>query len=307
MVSKGRDGRAGIDAALVRRLIAAQFPEWRDLPVEPVAFDGWDNRTYRLGEDMTVRLPTAAAYVPAVVKENEWIPRLAPFLPVDVPPILGMGTPGEGYGFPWSVRGWLDGIAADQASVEDLSAFALAVADFLLALQSCSTEGAPPAGAHSFYRGASPSYYDDETRFCLKALEGRIDTAAAAEVWDAALDAECGSEATWFHGDVAAGNLLVADGALSAVIDFGTCGVGDAACDLVIAWTMFSGRSRAVFRDAVNKGAVGQDDGMWARARGWALWKALLGLVEKGGPAGVRDDERLRIVHDVVEEHRMRA
>jgi aminoglycoside phosphotransferase (APT) family kinase protein len=72
------DGRAGIDVALVRRLVDAQFPQWSGLSIEPLAAEGWDNRTYRLGADMSVRLPTAEGYVPAVAKENEWLPRLAP-------------------------------------------------------------------------------------------------------------------------------------------------------------------------------------------------------------------------------------
>ena len=91
MVSYGPDGRAGIDAGLVERLIEAQFPQWAGLPVTPVEVDGWDNRTYRLGPAMTVRLPTAAGYVPAVAKENEWLPRLAPALSVAVPRVLGLG------------------------------------------------------------------------------------------------------------------------------------------------------------------------------------------------------------------------
>lgn len=298
MGSHDEDGRAGIDAGLVARLVAAQFPEWAGLPVVPVAFDGWDNRTYRLGESMTVRLPTAAGYVPAVEKENEWIPRLAPSLPVAVPPVLSMGSPGEGYPFPWSVRGWIEGESADRAVVDNVSGFAAAVADFLLALQACDTTGAPEAGEHSWFRGAPPAHYDEETRRCLKSLEGRIDTVAAAAVWDAALEAEWKGEPVWFHGDVAAGNLLVADGLLAAVIDFGTSGVGDPACDLVIAWTMFSGESRRSFRSA-----VGQDDGVWARARGWVLWKALLGLAGAVGTAAACDASNLRIVADVIDEH----
>ncbi|MFC7586626.1 phosphotransferase [Nonomuraea antimicrobica] len=143
------DGRAGIDAALVKRLIAAQFPQWAGLPVVPVEIDGWDNRTYRLGDDMTVRLPTAAGYVPAVAKENEWLPRLAPSLPVAVPPILGMGAPGEGYPFPWSVRGWLPGETAGRGRVDDLARFAVSVAEFVHALQRCDTAGGPPAGEAS--------------------------------------------------------------------------------------------------------------------------------------------------------------
>ncbi|WP_350224906.1 phosphotransferase [Arthrobacter sp. efr-133-TYG-104] len=100
----------------------------------------------------------------------------------------------------------------------------------------------------------------------------------ASAVWDAALEANWAGDPVWFHGDVASGNLLEAEGALTAVIDFGTSGVGDPACDLVIASTMFTGQSREAFRQT-----VAQDDGMWARARGWALWKALLGLANSNG------------------------
>lgn len=273
MVTTPPDGRAGIDAALVKRLVAAQFPQWSGMPVTPVEVDGWDNRTFRLGDDMTARLPTAAGYVPAVAKENNWLPRLAPSLPVAVPPILAMGAPGEGYPFPWSVRGWLSGETADRGHIDDVSQFAVSVAEFILALQRCDAAGGPLAEEHSWFRGASPAHYDDETRRCLAALKGRIDTGQAAAVWEAALAAQWRGAPVWFHGDIAAGNLLVADGKLTAVIDFGTSGVGDPACDLVIAWGMFSGESREAFRRA-----VGQDDDAWARARGWALWKSLLTL-----------------------------
>jgi len=275
MVSTFRDGRAGIDASLVRRLIATQFPQWSGLPVTPVEVDGNDNRTYRLGQDLTVRLPTAPGYVPAVAKENDWLPRLAPALPLAVPRILAKGHPGEGYPFPWSVRGWLPGHTVDRARIDDLPQFAISLAEFILALQRCDTAGGPIAGEHSWFRGASPAYYDAETRRCLAALTGQVDVARATAVWNAALNARWSGPPVWFHGDVASGNLLVEGGKLSAVIDFGTAGVGDPACDLVIAWTTFSGESRQAFRQA-----VGQDDGTWARARGWALWKALLVLSE---------------------------
>lgn len=273
MTEGGPDGRAGIDADLVRRLVAAQFPRWRDLPVTPVAVDGWDNRTYRLGDDMTVRLPTGPGYVPGVAKESRWLPVLAPSLPVAVPTVLGDGVPGLGYPYPWSVRRWLPGRTADPAEIPDLPAFAVAVAEFLHALQRCDATGGPAGGAHSFHRGAPVAHYDEATRRCLTLLADRVDTTRARVVWEAALDAEWHGTPMWFHGDVAAGNLLVADGRLTAVIDFGTSGVGDPACDLVIAWTMFDGESHAAFRDAMDV-----DDGMWARARGWALWKALLVL-----------------------------
>jgi aminoglycoside phosphotransferase (APT) family kinase protein len=292
------DGRAGIDAALVCRLIAAQFPRWSGLPVRPVEVDGWDNRTYRLGTDMTVRLPTAAGYVPAVVKENEWLPRLAPGLPVAVPEVLAVGRPGEGYPFPWSVRGWLPGETADRARIDDLASFAVSVAEFIRALQRCDTAGGPLAGEHSFYRGASPAHYDQDTRRYLAQLAGHVDTARAAAVWAAALAADRTGRPVWFHGDIAAGNLLVADGKLAAVIDFGTSGVGDPACDLVIAWTMLAGESRRAFR-----AAVGPDHGTRARARGWALWKALLMMAENLGTDDALAAEQFRVINEVLADH----
>ena len=290
------DGRAGIDAALVRRLIATQFPQWRELPVTPVAVDGWDNRTYRLGADMSVRLPTAASYTPAVEKEDRCLPILAPSLPVAVPTPLATGRPGEGYPFCWSVRPWLDGRTALAEPPADLASFAIALADFLMALQRIDATDGPIAGGHSFYRGASPKYYDNETRECLWALRGRIDTAGAAAVWEAALATTWARAPVWFHGDVASGNLLVRDGRLRAVIDFGTCGVGDPACDLVIAWTFFHAQSREIFRDRVQ-----QDADTWARARGWVLWKALISLGDDADEAAWALN--VRIVKEVIADH----
>ncbi|RZQ61239.1 aminoglycoside phosphotransferase family protein [Amycolatopsis suaedae] len=298
MVAAPPDGRAGIDAGLVRRLIATQFPRWRDLPVTPVEFDGWDNRTYRLGADMTVRLPTAEGYVPAVAKESTWLPRLAPRLPVPVPEILADGVPGEGYPYPWSVRRWLPGEQANRARIDDPVRFAVDVAEFVRALWRCDTTGGPAAGAHSWYRGGSPAHYDAETRRCLAQLAGRVDTGRATAVWEAALAAEWTGRPVWFHGDISVGNLLVADGKLAAVIDFGTSGVGDPACDLIIAWNTFTGRTREAFRDA-----VGQDDGTWARARGWTLWKALFVLAGCIDSDPVNAAEQHRIIDEVLADH----
>jgi aminoglycoside phosphotransferase (APT) family kinase protein len=292
------DGRAGIDADLVKRLIASQFPQWGRLPVSPVAVDGWDNRTYRLGDDMTVRLPTAEGYAPAVDKENRWLPVLASSLPVPVPPVLGKGAPGEGYPFSWSVRGWLDGETAGPDRIDDLSHFAAAVAEFILALQGIDPTDGPQAGAHSFHRGASPAYYDDETRRSLAVLDGRVDVQRASAVWDAALAASWQGPPLWFHGDIGSGNLLVRNGKLAAVIDFGTSGVGDPACDLVIAWTMFSGDSREAFRSTVR-----QDPAMWARARGWALWKALICVAEYTDTDPERAAEHRRVINEVLADH----
>ncbi|MEU4197240.1 aminoglycoside phosphotransferase family protein [Kribbella sp. NPDC026611] len=266
-----QDGRAGIDAELVRRLVAQQFPQWADLPVTPVKVDGWDNRTYRLGSGLTARLPTAESYVAAIDKEHTWLPVLAPHLPVEIPTAVAKGAPGFGYPHPWAIRRWISGETASYDTVGDLDDFARSIAAFILALQSVDTAGGPLAGAHSFYRGASLQHYHDETVEALTMLKGRTDTDLAAEVWAAALASPYDGPPVWFHGDIAHGNLLVQDGKLSAVIDFGTSGVGDPACDLVIAYTFFTGSSRTTFRSAVT-----QDAAMWSRARAWTLWKALI-------------------------------
>ena len=276
-----------IDVPLVCRLVAAQFSQWAGLPVRPVALSGWDNRTFHLGADMTVRLPSAAGYVPAVEKEQRWLPTLAPHLPLPIPAPIAKGVPGEGYPWPWSINRWLDGENATLDRIADLTRFGEDLAVFLIALQRVDGTGGPLAGAHSFYRGSSLTHYDAETRWAITALGDRIDGGAATALWEAALAATWPGPPVWFHGDVAAGNLLVRHGRLAAVIDFGTSGVGDPACDTVIAWTLLSGASRAAFRTA-----LGADDAMWARGRGWALWKALI-TFDDTDPAKATDARRV--------------
>jgi aminoglycoside phosphotransferase (APT) family kinase protein len=231
---------------------------------------GWDNRTFRLGARLSVRLPSAAAFAPQVEKEHRWLPILASHLPLPIPEPLAMGAPGEGYPWPWSVRGWLDGAPMSQFPAEP-AGLAHALAAFLAALHRIEAAGGPPPAPHNFHRGGSLAVYDAETRAALAALAGRIETAAAAKVWDAALGSAWASAPVWVHGDVAPGNLLVRDGRLSAVIDFGSMAVGDPACDLAIAWTHFTGVSRDTFR-----AVLPLDPATWARGRGWALWKALI-------------------------------
>ncbi len=255
----------------VERLIAAQFPQWAHLPVTPVEPGGWDNRTFRLGGTMTVRMLSSPGHAGQAEKEQRWLPVLAPQLPLPVPVPLAAGVPGEGYPYGWSVYPWIDGSPASLDGITDLVAFAETLADFLEALAAVDPTGGPPPAAHGGFRGAPLTTYDDETRRTVAALGDRIDGRAALRVWDEALAAPFAGPPVWFHGDVAAGNLLVRGGRLAAVIDFGCTGVGDPACDLAIAWTLLHGESRRVFR-----AALGVDDGMWARGRGWVLWKELI-------------------------------
>jgi aminoglycoside phosphotransferase (APT) family kinase protein len=289
-----------IDAALVGRLVAAQFPQWAGLRIRPVANGGWDNRTFHLGDGMAVRMPSAARYVAQVEKEQRWLPRLAPLLPLPVPAPLAMGAPGEGYPWPWSVCRWLDGDTATAERIADLLRFAADLAGFLAALQRIDTADGPAAGPHSFWRGGPLATYDAETRQAIATLEGRIDTEAVTAVWEAALAATWRGPPVWFHGDVSPGNLLVQAGRLSAVIDFGCCGVGDPACDLAIAWTVFEGESREAFR-----AALPLDAGAWARGCGWALWKALIVWAALPGANPLDAEQSPSIVEAVLADHRL--
>lgn len=275
--------RVPVDEAMVAGLIADQFPHWAGLPVVRVRPGGWDNRTFRLGEDKLVRLPAAAPYVAAVEREQTWLPRLAPHLPLPIPAPLAVGKPGRGYPFPWSVIAWIDG--APLHAVPDLDQMRLArdLARFLSALYAIDARDGPAAGAHNFHRGGDLAVYDGETRAALEALEGRLDGAAAVALWEAALATGWEGPPVWVHGDVAPGNLLARDGRLCAVIDFGSSGVGDPACDLAFAWTSLDDDARDAFRTD-----LGLDDGTWLRGQAWALWKALIVVA---GAAGVHTRE----------------
>ncbi len=267
--------KVDITVSLVGQLVTAQFPEWADLPIKPVEFDGWDNRTFRLGEDMAVRLPSAECYSGQVEKEQRWLPRLAPLLPLHIPIPLAMGVPAAGYPWHWSVYRWIEGEKATIECIDDLHRFATTLARFLAALQQIDAAGGPPPGQHNFFRGGPLAIYDTETRDAIAVLHGKIDSDAVTAAWEAALKATWHGTPVWLHGDLSASNLLVRRGRLSAVIDFGCSGVGDPACDLTIAWTLFSGESREAFC-----AALPVDGATWARGRGWALWTGVSKLAE---------------------------
>jgi aminoglycoside phosphotransferase (APT) family kinase protein len=268
---------------LARRLVDSQFPQWADLAVTRVEPGGHDNRTFRLGDHLSVRLPSGEAYAAQVEKEQRWLPVLAPQLPLPIPAPLAKGIPGDGYLYAWSVLRWLEGEPATAENIADLTAFATELAGFLVALQDIDARGGPAAGPHNFFRGGPLATYEQETYDAIDALGDEIDRDAVLAAWDDAMATEWERDPVWVHGDVAVGNLLVRDGRLAGVIDFGSSGVGDPACDVVIAWALLAGESRAAFRRTLDV-----DDGTWARGRGWALWKSLITLagdLERGPEA----------------------
>ena len=292
-------GDVTIDAALVRELISAQFPQWIDLPIRSVAQSGWDNRTFHLGESMLVRMPSSAEYASQVEKEHEWLPKLAPLLPVAIPVPLATGEPAQGYPWKWSIYQWLPGESAASAQIPDLCAFAAELAQFLVALQRIDPAGGPLPGPHSFYRGGALKICDAKTREAIARLATKIDASTATEVWEAALATIWQCPPVWVHGDISAGNLLVQDGRLSAVIDYGQLTIGDPACDLSITWTLFKDESREVFREK-----LALDADTWKRGRAWALWKALIiaaGMTESNNIEGAQS---LRIINEVIADHK---
>jgi len=262
--------RVGIDTSLVQRLVASQFPEWARLPLRPLVPGGWDHHSFRLGDAMLIRLPSAEPYAAQVQKERRWLPVLAPALPLAIPTPLALGEPAEGYPWHWTIYRWIDGeSAADRIDVGDGLDFASTLASFLDALQHVDCRDAPVPGVHNFFRGGPLSTYDAEARQAFRALDGKIDAGAALKLWQAAACTTWDRIPVWIHGDMSAGNLLVREGRLVAVIDFGNLAAGDPACDLAIAWTFLTRQSRSVFRSALPL-----DDDTWLRGRAWALWKA---------------------------------
>ncbi len=288
-----------IDVSLVQKLIATQFPQWADLPIKPVEFSGWDNRTFHLGEHMTVRLPSDMAYASQVENEQYWLPKLAPFLPLQIPEPLAKGKPAEGYPLPWSVYQWLDGKTASIDRINNLSQFATALAEFLIALQHCDVTGGPMAGPQNFYRGGPLATYDAETRQAIATLGDRIDVDTVTAVWNEALASTWNRSPVWVHGDIAIGNLLVEEGCLKAVIDFGQLCIGDPACDLAIAWTFFKNESREAFRSTLSL-----DNGTWARARGWALWKALIICAALSGTNPLEVEKSWLVLDEILADYK---
>ena len=259
------------DAALVRRLLAGQFPQWADLAISPVVSYGTDHDISRLGDDLAARLPRIGWATKQAAKEAEWLPKLAPHLPLAVPLQLAMGHPAEGYPFAWSVYEWLPGENAN-GTIDDLDQAAVDLAAFVHALRRIEVTGAHRRSPGS--RGAPLAECDEAVRRSIGQLGDRIDGNAALRSWEESLRASpWNGQEVWVHGDLLPGNLLVVDGRLSAVIDFGCLNVGDPACDLQPAWNVFADESRARFRSELQV-----DDESWLRGRGWALYQAVLAL-----------------------------
>ena len=268
------DDEVETSVALVAQLLRAQFPQWADLPITPVSSAGTDNALYRLGAELAVRLPRVPWVTGQVAQEQQWLPRLAPFLPLAIPIPLARGEPAAGSPWRWSVYRWLAGENTTFERLADPCQAAMDLAYFITALQRIDATDGPLPGAHNSWRGEPLTERDDLVRNAITTLCALFDEKAMTTVWDAAMTAPAWQHPpVWIHSDLQVGNLLAQQGRLNAVIDFGCLGVGDPACDVMVAWLFLTAETRAIFRTVLQV-----DDATWARGRGWALAFGLTAL-----------------------------
>lgn len=254
------------DADLPRSLIARQFPHWAHLPLSHVNSSGTDNHIWRLGSALAIRMPKADWAAESVARECEFLPRLHG-LPLAIPNVVARGMPEEGYPYVWSVYEWIEGDAAGVDTLDDPVQAARDLAGFILAMRARDASGGPVSGSGNNLRGGPLTPRDQHTRKAIAILASEIDAPRAIDMWNIAVAAPLSeSRDVWIHSDLKEGNLLMRDGRLAAVIDFGMLAVGDRAVDLTPAWSCFEGPARIAFLAALNP-----DSASVVRARGWTL------------------------------------
>lgn len=265
-----------ITSSLVRSLVSEQFPQWSELPIRPVEVQGWDNRTFRLGERMAVRLPSADGYVAGLVREEQSLAILGSRFGVAIPRVVATGAASAAFNRPWSVREWIEGHTLTAVAESERKSAISSLGDALRELQTCDTLGGPWAGSASAYRGCHISAVGEEIPDRLAQLDRRQAERCRA-LWDAAVGTAWAGPPVWVHGDVAPGNMLFdSRGRLVALIDFGQTCVGDPACDLAFAWLSCSSPERDRLRDRLEL-----PEDAWLRGAAWALWKALISSPEE--------------------------
>jgi aminoglycoside phosphotransferase (APT) family kinase protein len=266
------EGQLDIDERLVRGLLERQFARWAGLPLERVPSDGTVNAIFRLGDDKSVRLPLVDHATRDLERELRWLPLFASHTPIEVPAVVAVGHPDDRYPYRWAVLRWLPGRTWDQAAVGDERRAAEDLAGFVLAVRALDPADGPRSDAGG--RGAPVRHRDELVREAIELVFHDFRPEELTEAWERSLEApDWAGPPTWLHADLLPGNVLVADGRIAGILDFGAVCVGDPACDVMPAWTLFSPSARAAYRRAL---AV--DDAMWLRARGWALSIGLIAL-----------------------------
>ncbi len=291
-------GELEITEPLVRRLLAAQFPQWAHLTLARVPSAGTDNALFRLGDAMVVRLPRIHWASGQPAKEHTWLPYLAPHLPLAIPQPLALGEPTDTYPWQWAIHGWCAGEDATRARMSDPRQTAIDLAHFVAAMQQVAVPAGLTPEMLPGGRGEPLAARDARVRAAIAALHGMLDTRAATAVWEAALAAPPWSgPPVWLHGDLQVGNLLAVHGRLHAVIDFGCLGLGDPACDIMSAWLYLDSETRDFFRAVLQV-----DDAAWLRGRGWALSVGLIALPYYQDTNPVLAAIALRAIEETIDE-----
>jgi aminoglycoside phosphotransferase (APT) family kinase protein len=260
-----------IDKDLAAQLIKEQFPQWHELPIRPVVNSGWDNRTFHLGDAMSIRIPSSKEYAPQIIKEYDYLPQLAKTIRIcKITTPLALGLPSVQYPWHWSINSWINGNTVSISNISSMTQFAEDLGALLNQFQRVDAKNGPVAGAHNFHRGGDLSVYTADVEASLLKMMGKKEQTLAKQLWTDAIATQWDKAPVWVHGDIAVGNILVDQGKLCAIIDFGQLAVGDPACDLAIAWNFFTGESRLRFKEQ-----VALDGNTWMRALGWTFWKTL--------------------------------
>lgn len=293
-----------VSPALVRRLLAAQHPQWADLPLTVAGEWGTDHAMYRLGDALVVRLPRIGWAVKAVAAEQRWLPFLGPQLPVEIPDVVATGEPGEGYPWPWTVLTWIEGAHPPTVDWWGAEQLAVDLARFNRALGAIDPADGPVAGSPGGpQRGIPIRLRDEQVRACIARVADEFDADALLAAWEAdAFVADHDGAPVWVHGDLTPGNLLLRDGRLAGVLDFGGIAVGDPSVGLLPAWNLFAGQARQTFRDFSNA-----DDATWRRGRAWALSIAAVALPYYRDTFPAICELSRRVVAEVLADHEREA
>lgn len=261
------EGQLEISTELVRRLLDEQFPDWAGLPITQVRSTGTVNALFRLGDELSVRLPLMPHHADDLARELRWLPVLAPRLPIMVPRAAAAGTPTREFPHLWAIYEWIDGSPYDDGAITDEAAAGTSLAEFVAALHEL------PVGSEVPNAGRRPlAELDQDTRRVIIESAPEIDTRAAIRAWDRALELpQYAGPRQWIHADLLRPNILIDQGRIAAVIDFGGTGAGDPALDLIAAWATFGPKGRAAYRERLRPT---EED--WERARGYALHQAAM-------------------------------
>ena len=289
-----------ITTDLVKRLLDFQFPEYNNLQIKAVKKQGWDNRTFRLGKEKLIRLPSGEYYSEKIIKETKYLPKLAPHLTTKISKPLKLGKPSAIYPFNFAIYEWIEGTSANHLKFTDkeLQMIAKDLSVFLNELHHINNLKGPSPGKHNGWGGGELNLFDKDTKIQIDKLRDIINKTKSLDLWEQAKSSKWNKKPVWIHGDFYFGNFLIQHNKLTGVIDFGGMAKGDPAKDLAIAWTFLKNESREIFKNKII-----YDSDTWIRAKGWVLWKATFELCKTQDKNSKYAKSQKKIINDVISDY----